>query len=51
MSNTFGGVWSNDIGQYRETDKKHDELARVKFSRDAEGGWKAPGIRNCSIKI
>ena len=52
--NTCGGV-----GQYRETDEKHDEdcaeggfqLARVKCDKDGEGGREALGMGNCSINI
>ena len=40
--NTCGCVWSNGVGQNRETDEEHDEdcaeegfqMARVKFGRD-----------------
>ena len=59
ISNTCGGVWSNEIGQNRETDEEHDgdcveegfQLARVKFDRGGEGGREALRMGNCSINI
>ena len=53
------GVWSNGVGQNRETDEWHDEdcveewfeLARVKFEKDDEGGREALGVGNFSINI
>ena len=52
-------MWSNGVGQNRETDEEHDEdcvkegfqLARVRFDREGEGGREALGMRNCSINI
>ena len=52
-------MWSNSVGQNRETDEEHDEdfvkegfqLTRVKFDRDGEGSREAIGMRNCSINI
>ena len=51
------GVWSNGVGQNRETDEEHDEdyvkkafhLAKMKFDKYGKGGRKAPGVRLCSI--
>ena len=44
ISNTFVGVWSNGVGQNKETHKEHDEdcveegfqLDSIKFDRDCE---------------
>ena len=52
-------MWSNRVGQNRETHEEHDEdgveegfqLARPKFERDDEGGREALGTGNCSISI
>ena len=52
-------MWSNGVGQNRETDEEHDEncveegflLARVKYHRDGEGGREGLGVGNCSINI
>ena len=52
-------MWSNGVGQNRETDEEHDEacieegfqLARIKNDRDSEGGREAPFVENCSINI
>ena len=52
-------MWSNGVGQNRETDKEHDEycveegfqLARVKYDRDGEGGRGVLVVGNCSISI
>ena len=43
-------MWSNGVGQNRETNEERDEDC-VKFDRDGEGGKEAPGMRNCSINI
>ena len=58
ISNTCGGLWSNVVGQNRETDKEDDEdcaeggsVDSGKFYRDGEGGREALGIENCSIII
>ena len=59
ISNTYGSVWSNGVGQNRETDEEHDkycveegfQLARVKFDRHGEGDSEALGMSNCSINI
>ena len=59
FSSTCDSVWSNGVGQNRETDEEHDEngveegflLARVKYDRDGEGGREALGVENCSINI
>ena len=59
LFNTCDGVWSNGVGQNRETDKEHDEycveegfqLARVKYDRDGEGGRGVLVVGNCSISI
>ena len=50
--NICGGVWSNRVGQNRETYEEHDgdcleegfQLTRVKFGRDGETGRKALDI-------
>ena len=52
-------MWSNGVGQNRESEEEHDkylfqkelQLARVKFDRDGEKGSEAPGVGNCSINI
>ena len=52
-------VWSNGVGQNRETDEEHDkycveegfQLARVKFDRHGEGDSEALGMSNCGINI
>ena len=59
LSNNCDSVWSNGVGQNRETDEEHDEdcieegfqLARIKYDRDSEGGREAPFVGNCSINI
>ena len=59
FSSTCDSVWSNGVGQNRETDEEHDEncveegflLARVKYHRDGEGGREGLGVGNCSINI
>ena len=59
LFNTCDGVWSNGVGQNRETDEEHDEycveegfqLARVKYDRDGEGGRGVLVVENCSISI
>ena len=62
ISNTCGGLWSNEVGQNWETDKDHDEdcveecfswrgFQKVKFDIDGEGGRKALGMGNGSIDI
>ena len=57
IANSCGSVWSNGVGQNRETDKEHDkdcveeefQLAKVKFGRDSEGGREDLGMGNRSI--
>ena len=52
-------MWSNVVGQNRETDGEHDndcvkegfQLARVKFHRVGEGGKEALNVENCNINI
>ena len=52
-------MWSNELGQNRETDEEYDEdcveegfqLAREKLNRNGKGGRKAIGMGNCSINI
>ena len=52
-------MWSNGVGQNRETNEKHDDdcieegfqLARIKYDRDSEGGREALGVGNCSHNI
>ena len=52
-------MWSNWVGQSRETDEIDDEdcveeefqLARVKCDRDDERGREALGEGHCSINI
>ena len=59
LSNNCDSVWSNGVGQNRETDEEHDEdcieegfqLARIKYDRDSEGGREALGVGNCSVNI
>ena len=59
ISNTCGGMWSNELGKNRETDQEHDEdcveedfqLARAKLNRDGKGGRKSLGMGNYSINI
>ena len=59
ISNTYGDVWSNLVGQNMEIDEEHNEdyvekrchLARVKFGKDGEGGRKALDMGNFSINI
>ena len=59
ISNTYGDVWSNLVGQNMEIDEEHSEdavekrcpLARVKFGRDGEGGRKALDMGKFSINI
>ena len=59
LSNTCDSVWSNRVGQSRETDDIDDEdcveeefqLARVKYDRDDERGREALGEGNCSVNI
>ena len=54
--NICGGLRSNRVGQNRETYEEHDgdcveegfQLARVKFGRDGETGWRALDMENCS---
>ena len=49
-------MWSNGLGQNKETDKEHDEdcsevgfqLARIKYDRDSEGSREALGVGYCS---
>ena len=49
-------MWSNGLGQNKETDKEHDEdcsevgfqLARIKYDRDSEVSREALGVRYCS---
>ena len=49
-------MWSNGLGQYRETNEEHDkdcveegfQLARAKLDRNGEGRRKALGMGNCS---
>ena len=58
-SNTYGSVWSNEVGQNRETNEEYDEdcveerfqLARVKVGKDNERGTEALGMMNCCINI
>ena len=58
-SNNCDSVWSNWVGQNRETDEEHDEdcieeefqLDRIKNDTDNEGGREALGVVNCSINI
>ena len=59
ICNNCGGVWSNGVGQNRDTHEEHDEdrvaegfqLPRVKFDRDGEGSREALGMGNCRINI
>ena len=59
LSNTFDGLWSNGVGQNRETDKENDDdcvdeefqLARVKYDRIGAEGREALVVRNCSINV
>ena len=59
ISNTCGGLWSNGVGQKKETDEEHDEecveeelqLDSVKFDRDGERGREALGMWKRSINI
>ena len=52
-------MWSNGVGQNRETDEEHDEdcieegfqLARIKYDRDSEGSRENLGVGNCSVNI
>ena len=52
-------MWSNGVGQNRETDKEHDEdgveegihLARVKYDRDGEEGRESLVLGNYSIEV
>ena len=52
-------MWSNGVGQNRETDEEYDEdcveewfqLDRVKLDRDLKGGREALGVGYCSINI
>ena len=52
-------MWSNGVGQNRETNEEHDDdcieegfqLARIKYDRDSEGGREALGVGNCSVNI
>ena len=57
ISNTFGGAWSDRVGQNRETDEEHDEdcfekefkLDSVKFATDSQRGRETLGMGSCSI--
>ena len=57
--NNCDSVWSNWVGQNRETDEEHDEdcieeefqLDRIKYDTDNEGGREALGVVSCSISI
>ena len=57
--NTCGRLWSNGVGQKKETDEEHDEdcveekfqLDSVKFDRDGERGKEALGMRKRSVNI
>ena len=59
LSNSCDSVWSNVVGQNRETDEEHDgdcieerfQWARIKYDKDSEVGRKALGVGNCSINI
>ena len=59
LTNTCDGVWSNGVGQNRETDKEHDKdgveegihLARVKYDRDGEEGRESLVLGNYSIEV
>ena len=52
MSNPCVGMWSNWLGENRETDEEHDEgCARAKLDRNGKGARKALGTGNWSIKI
>ena len=52
-------MWSNVVGQNRETNEEHDEdcieegfqLARIKYHRGSEGGREALGVGNCNVNI
>ena len=52
-------MWSNGVGQNKETDEKHNEnyveegfqLAGIIFDRDDEGVREVPGVGNCIINI
>ena len=56
---TFGSVWSNEVGQNKETNEEYHEdcveegfqLARVGFDSDGEGCRETRGIGNCSVNI
>ena len=57
LFNFCDSVWSNGVGQNRETDKEHDEdcveewfqLIRVKYDRHGQGGREALVLGNFSI--
>ena len=59
LSSNCDSVWSNGVGQNRETSEEHDEdcieeefqLARIKYDRHSEGGREALGMENCSVNI
>ena len=59
LSNNCDSVWSNWVGQNKETNEEHDEdcieegfqLARIKYDRDSEGGRENLGVGNCSVNI
>ena len=47
MSNPCVGMWSNWLGENRETDEEHDEgCARTKLDRNGKGARKALGTGN-----
>ena len=52
-------MWSNWVGQNRETNEEHDEdciekgfqLTRINYNRDNEGDREALGVEECSVNI
>ena len=52
-------MWSNGVGQNKETDEEHDEdcievgfqLARIKYDRDSEGSSEALGVGHLVIQV
>ena len=55
--NNSGGLWSNGVGEKRETYKEHDEdcvgegFSWVKLDRNGEKGREALDMGKCSINI
>ena len=59
IPNNCSILWSNGVGQNRETDEEYDEdcveegfqLARVKVDKDGKRGREALRMANCCINI